>query len=259
MSPALDRAATIPARWGIGFRPTEQQSSDWWSVFARGTNIWSSWWTCWPPNSFAQPRPDGSDDRTSSTQWRNWGSGAAPVWREATFSPRRINQGRNGSDPKAGGHLRSLVGVDLHQLDLASHVIGQTLERRADRPARAAPGRPDVHEHRKHRGCHDLGEGVVPRLPDPGDRRLALPAPGHAFGLPWDPILDPTRLALHHTVSGLHHVTSPCSERSIMTVKPSSPWSTRTTPPSRESTLNRARATRVSTWCAMNRRRGRAP
>ena len=61
-------------------------------------------------------------------------------------------------DAKCGRELLLLVGIDLHQLEAAGIGGLQLFQQRADHLAGAAPGGPEVHQHRLgHRGGNHLG------------------------------------------------------------------------------------------------------
>ncbi|MPN46051.1 hypothetical protein SDC9_193631 [bioreactor metagenome] len=66
--------------------------------------------------------------------------------------------GGDTADAEHGGELLLLVGVDLGQLETARVVGFQLLQHRPERLAGAAPGRPEIHQHRHvHGGGDDLG------------------------------------------------------------------------------------------------------
>src|SRR5215470_6525406 len=54
--------------------------------------------------------------------------------------------GRNGADAVPGCQRRTLVHVDLHQRHSTLGRLDQLVEDRSDRPARAAPLRPEINE-----------------------------------------------------------------------------------------------------------------
>ena len=53
--------------------------------------------------------------------------------------------------PYFGGERLLLVNVDLADLDLAVVFVGKLVEERRDHFARAAPFRPEIHEHGRRR------------------------------------------------------------------------------------------------------------
>ena len=57
-------------------------------------------------------------------------------------------QRRDRADPVLTGGHRVLVGVELHELDAAVVLLGEFLDDRRDHAAGAAPGRPEVDQHR---------------------------------------------------------------------------------------------------------------
>jgi hypothetical protein len=60
------------------------------------------------------------------------------------------------------GDLGLVVGVELDELEAAAVGGLELLERRAERLARAAPGRPDVEQHRlRERGVDEVGFEVL--------------------------------------------------------------------------------------------------
>src|SRR5438105_9496695 len=58
------------------------------------------------------------------------------------------DHGRDRHDPQLHRHRRVLVDVHLHDLDLIAQLAVELLHDRGDHPARPAPRRPEVHEHR---------------------------------------------------------------------------------------------------------------
>jgi len=69
------------------------------------------------------------------------------------------HQRRDGHHVEALLQLGGVVHVDLHQLDPPGQFGGHLLQRRADHPARPAPGRPHVDHDRDRRALRDLGKG----------------------------------------------------------------------------------------------------
>src|SRR3990172_12919362 len=57
-------------------------------------------------------------------------------------------QRRDAADAVAGGGLHVVVRVELHELHLPVVLSGQLLHQGSDHATGAAPGRPEVHEHR---------------------------------------------------------------------------------------------------------------
>jgi hypothetical protein len=83
-------------------------------------------------------------------------------------------------------------GPDLLDLDtpelasaLCAQLPGELLEYWADHPAGSAPGRPEVHEHGNY---SVLGEVVVARVDDPGQRLVAVAAAGTSRGRHRNPV-----------------------------------------------------------------------
>jgi len=57
--------------------------------------------------------------------------------------------GGDAADAVGGGHVGAVVRVHLAALDLAGVVLGQLVDHRRDHPARPAPRRPELHQHRR--------------------------------------------------------------------------------------------------------------
>src|SRR5262245_39324134 len=87
---------------------------------------------------------------------------------------------RDALDLVALRKIAERIGVDLEYERLAGEVVRRFLDLRRDAPARATPGRPEVHEHRHARRADDLVELILGRDFDRArvrrKRRMALAA-----------------------------------------------------------------------------------
>ncbi|MNL18604.1 hypothetical protein D3C87_1397560 [compost metagenome] len=98
--------------------------------------------------------------------------------------------GREGLDAELAGNVRVLVDIDLDQLDLAGLFPDHLFDGRAELAAGAAPGRPEIDQHRHlERGIDDIGlEAGIAAVPNEiggnrGGGRGAIKGEGHGFQL----------------------------------------------------------------------------
>jgi hypothetical protein len=63
------------------------------------------------------------------------------------FTALENGKGRDGAHAELGGDFRVFVDVDLHDLHLAGHLVGNFLKARGDHLARAAPFGPEINDH----------------------------------------------------------------------------------------------------------------
>ena len=184
----------------------------------------------------------------------------AGALRAMTSPPRMTSSVGTAWTAKRAGRLRGGVDVDLGELDRPGEVRGHLLQRRADHPARSAPGRPQVDEHRapspRRRPRRTMSS---PAVGDPRQRLVAVPAARHAGAAAGTRFRCPQcghatilrRAATRHgRPRWIAVVARACRRRRR---RPGSPRRRATSPASS------ARPMRVSTSRAMNRRSGRAP
>jgi hypothetical protein len=129
-----------------------------------------------------------------------------------------------------------VVSIDLDQLQPSRQLARELLERRADPPARTAPGRPDINEHWDSRSLCDRREVRIGCVHDPTQRRMALSAMWRACRNGWNAILRLTVGTHHNLRRGVHAHAAALSSGGgpleATTVSPQSTTSTEVTPPS---------------------------
>src|SRR3984885_3588057 len=113
------------------------------------------------------------------------------------LSAAQHQQGGDGLGGEPLGDLRRDVDVHFDQLHLACQVTGQLLKRRADHPAGAAPGRPQIDDDGNLGRPRDLIEGGVVGIGDPRQRLMALAAAGRPGRSGRHPVRLVTVLASH--------------------------------------------------------------
>ena len=93
-------------------------------------------------------RPDEFQALTESIACCNRDFGCTPTNRSTTSPFLKNHERGNAAHAVALGRIRGIVDVQLSDLDRAQVLTGQLLDHRRDLPARSAPGRPKVHQHR---------------------------------------------------------------------------------------------------------------
>ena len=71
------------------------------------------------------------------------------------------HHGRDAADAEVAGRRRLLVGVEFGEGEAARAIIGDALEHRHQRPAGAAPWRPEIDQHGARAGALDDGRGKI--------------------------------------------------------------------------------------------------
>ena len=138
--------------------------------------------------------------------------GWTPTMRSTSRPPLSTSRVGMLLDAEARRRRGILVHVELREAHAPRHLRRQLVEHRRDHPARPAPRRPQVEQHRQRRAL-DLGRerrvGDGHRLAAEGQRRLAPPADGLQAALdpgPGNAVDGAARRATDHPrVRGGHH------------------------------------------------------
>ena len=149
------------------------------------------------PGQRPSRRAEAGAASACSSQLRSALAGAAPACRAMTCPPRMtISVGMAWTAKRccSRGDSSTLI---LTSFIRPGQLRGQLFQRRADHPARPAPGRPEVDQHGQRRLLDDLGEGAIVGIGHPGQRLVAVAAVrdpagrgGHAIPAPAVRALD---------------------------------------------------------------------